>query len=82
MTKGDLQKICSDYAQMVVRHRSLPKIVQSVVSKDLTLDKVEISKQDLLEKKIKVKQVREQEELTKRHSIAKIISDCKHYRGG
>jgi len=52
------------------------------VSKELTLDKVESSKQELLEKKTKVKQVREQEELTKRHSIAKIISDCKHYRGG
>lgn len=37
MTKGDLQRICADYADMVVRHRSLPKITQSIIRKDLTL---------------------------------------------
>jgi len=38
MTKQDLQRICADYADMVVRHRSLPKISQAVTRKDLILD--------------------------------------------
>jgi hypothetical protein len=34
---------------MVVKHRSLPKIVQTVASKELTLDsKIEANKQELL----------------------------------
>lgn len=37
MTKGDLQKICSDYADMVIKHRSLPKISQAIIKKDLVL---------------------------------------------
>jgi hypothetical protein len=37
MTKGDLQKICADYADLVIRHRSLPKISQAIIRKDLVL---------------------------------------------
>ena len=79
LTKNDLQRICADYADMVVKHRSLPKIVQAVASKELTLEKFNTG-EEMIQKKTKVRQVRQQEELTKRHSIAKIISDCKHYR--
>jgi hypothetical protein len=43
MTKQDLQRICADYADMVVRHRSLPKISQTVRRKDLILDQESIS---------------------------------------
>ena len=39
MTKGDLQRICADYADMVIRHRSLPKITQAIIRKELVLEK-------------------------------------------
>lgn len=37
MTKADLQRICADYADMVVRHRSLPKISQAVTRREIVL---------------------------------------------
>lgn len=76
MTKGDLQRICADYADMVIKHKSLPKISQAIIRKDLVLDK-QPSSIELHEKKINVKKIRFHEEQVKKISIANIITDRK-----
>ena len=38
LTKGDLERICNDYADMVVRHKSLPKLSrQPLVRKEIVM---------------------------------------------
>lgn len=72
MTKADLQRICADYADLVVRHRSLPKISQAVVRKDLVLSKREPSAGEEM-KRVNAKRIRMHEEAVKKLSIANII---------
>jgi hypothetical protein len=57
MTKADLQRICADYADLVVRHRSLPKITQAVIRKDLVLQQRQPSA-SLAEKKVNAQRIR------------------------
>ena len=76
LTKQDLQKISLDYADMVVRHRSQPKLSQVVLKKEFVLNQLPLPTEQE-EKKIKVKQIREKEELARKNSIAKIIVDHK-----
>jgi len=72
MTKADLQRICADYADLVVRHRSLPKITQTVVRKDLVFHKREPSAGEAM-KRVNAKRIRMKEEAVKKLSIANII---------
>ena len=79
LTKADLQKICSDYSEMVIRHKSLPKISQSIVRKNLVIDHSAPSA-DIEQKRAKAKNIRLHEEFTKKISIAKIIADPKNIK--
>ena len=61
LTKQDLLKISSDYSEMVIRHRSLPKLSQTVSTRQMKLDgSIKVS-EELIEKKVKVLQVRQRE---------------------
>jgi hypothetical protein len=77
MTKADLQRICADYADLVVRHRSLPKITQSVTRKEIVLDRRQPSASHA-EKKINAQRIRMHEEAVKKLSIANIIPGKQH----
>ena len=77
LSKNDLQRISSDYAEMVVRHRSLPKLEKTLSTKRMILDKDPRPSEEMTEKKSKVLKIRERESLTKRHSIAHIIADTR-----
>ena len=46
LTKKDLQKISSDYADMVVHHRSLPKLSQVVMKKEFVLEQLPLGIED------------------------------------
>lgn len=72
MTRADLQRICADYADLVVRHRSLPKITQAVVRKDIVLSRREPSAGEET-KRVNAKRIRMHEEAVKKLSIANII---------
>lgn len=60
---------------MVVRHRSLPKITQALVRKDMVLN--EPAKGELQLKKTNVQKIRFHEEAVKKLSIAHLIADKK-----
>jgi hypothetical protein len=72
VTKADLQRICADYADLVVRHRSLPKITQTVVRKEIVLDQRQPSASHA-EKRVNAQRIRLHEEAVKKLSIANII---------
>lgn len=63
---------------MVVRHRSLPKLSQVVSTKQMFLDRQTTSPPpEMLEKQVKVQQIRQRESITRKHSIANIIADSR-----
>lgn len=72
MTKADLQRICADYADLVVRHRSLPKITQAITRKEIKLDRRQPSASHA-EKRLNAQRIRMHEEAVKKLSIANII---------